>query len=194
MTMIGYARVSTTGQTLAVQQDMLKGAGCEKIYAEKKSGLDGKRIELAKCIDYVREGDVLLVTKLDRLARSTSDFYAIIARLKDKGVGFRCLDHAELDTTTKHGKLMVGLLALIAEFEADIRKERQMEGIAKARERGVAFGRQSTLNSEQIVEMKRRREDGELIRDLMSAYSLSKASIYRLLANADTGTSDDVKP
>jgi DNA invertase Pin-like site-specific DNA recombinase len=186
MTTIGYARVSTTGQTLAVQQDMLKAAGCEKIYAEKKSGLDGKRVELAKCLDYVREGDVLLVTKLDRLARSTSDFYTILARLKDKSVGFRCLDNPELDTTSRHGKLMVGLLALIAEFEADIRKERQLEGIAKAKERGVAFGRQRTLTDQQITSLRERREKGELIRDLMTAYGLSKASVYRLLAKSPT--------
>lgn len=181
MAILGYARVSTTGQTLAVQQDMLKAAGCEKIYADKKSGLDGKRVELNKCLDYVREGDVLLVTKLDRLARSTSDFYAILARLKDKSVGFRCLDNPELDTTSKHGKLMVGVLALIAEFESDIRKERQLEGIAKAKERGVAFGRQRVLSDKQVSELKTRRESGELIRDLMAAYGLSKASIYRIL-------------
>ncbi|MDY0872653.1 recombinase family protein [Dongia rigui] len=183
MAIVGYARVSTTGQTLAVQHDMLKNAGCEKIYAEKKSGLDGKRVELAKCLDYVREGDVLLVTKLDRLARSTTDFYAILARLKDKGVGFRCLDQSGLDTTTKHGKLMVGLLALIAEFEADIRKERQLEGIAKAKERGVAFGRQRVLTDDQIAQLKARRQKGELIRDLMTSFGLSKASIYRLLGS-----------
>ncbi|WP_374308750.1 recombinase family protein [Dongia sp.] len=183
MSVVGYGRVSTTGQTLAVQQDMLKAAGCEKIYTEKKSGLDGKRVELSKCLDYVRDGDVLLVTKLDRLARSTSDFYAILARLKDKGVGFRCLDQKELDTTTEHGKLMVGLLALIAEFEADIRKERQLEGIAKAKERGVAFGRQRTLSDDQVAELKARRASGELIRDLMASYGLSKPSIYRLLAS-----------
>ena len=183
MTCVGYARVSTTGQTLAVQQDMLKDAGCEKIYAEKKSGLDGKRVELAKCLDYVRDGDVLLVTKLDRLARSTSDFYGILARLKDKNVGFRCLDNPELDTTSRHGKLMVGLLALIAEFEADIRKERQLEGVAKAKERGVVFGRQRVLSDAQVRELKARRQKGELIRDLMAAYNLSKASIYRLLGS-----------
>jgi DNA invertase Pin-like site-specific DNA recombinase len=181
MTAVGYARVSTTGQTLDVQLDMLKAAGCERIYSEKKSGLDGKRSELAKCLDYVREGDTLLVTKLDRLARSTSDLYGIVGRLKEKGVGFRCLDNRELDTTTKTGKLMLGILALIAEFEADIRKERQLEGIAKAKERGVSFGRQPKLSNEQVAELRKRRKEGELIRELMSDYSLSKATVYRLL-------------
>jgi len=181
MATIGYARVSSTGQTLDVQSAMLKEAGCEKIYAEKKSGLDGKRPEMARCIDYVRDGDVLLVTKLDRLARSTTDLYAILGRLKDKGAGFRCLDNCDLDTTTKHGKLLLGVLALIAEFEADIRKERQLEGIAKAKDRGVAFGRQPKLTAEQILELRRKRTAGALIRDLMEDYGLSKASVYRAL-------------
>lgn len=183
MSTIGYARVSTTGQTLDVQLAMLKDAGCEKVYAEKKSGLDGKRPELMRCIDYVREGDTLLVTKLDRLARSTTDLYAILGRLKEKGAGFRCLDNSDLDTTTKHGKLLLGVLALIAEFEADIRKERQLEGIAKAKDRGVAFGRQPKLTLEQIDTLRRKRAEGALICDLMRQYDLSKASVYRLLAN-----------
>ncbi len=181
MPAIGYARVSSTGQLLDIQLDALRSAGCERIYAEKRSGLDGKRPELGKCLDYVREGDVLLVTKLDRLARSTSDLYAILGRLKDKSVGFRCLDNRDMDTTTKTGKLMLGILALIAEFEADIRKERQLEGIAKAKERGVAFGRQPKLSDDQVLELRERRKQGEMIRILMASYDLSKASVYRLL-------------
>ena len=185
MTTVGYARVSTSGQSLEVQLDMLRGAGCEKVYAEKKSGLDGKRSELAKCLDYIRDGDVLLVTKLDRLARSTSDLYAIIGKLKEKGVGFRCLDNRDLDTTTKSGKLLLGMLALIAEFETDIRKERQLEGIAKAKGRGVSFGRQPKLTEEQVEKLRQRRKNGGLIRELMHAYGLSKASIYRLLGSSE---------
>jgi DNA invertase Pin-like site-specific DNA recombinase len=181
MATVGYARVSTTGQSLDVQLDMLKQAGCTKVFQEKRSGRDGKRPELARCIEYVREGDVLLVTKPDRLARSTSDLYGIIGKLKEKGVGFRCVDNTELDTTTKHGKLLLGVLAIIAEFEADIRHERQMEGIAKAKERGVAFGRQPKLTDEQVRELRQRRDQGILIKELMAAYGLSKASVYRLL-------------
>ena len=181
MTLVGYARVSSTGQTLDVQLDHLKAAGCEKVYSEKRSGLDGKRTELGKCLDYVRESDVLLVTKLDRLARSTADLYAIMGRLQEKGVGFRCLDNRDLDTTTKTGKLLLGMLSLIAEFETDIRRERQLEGIAKAKERGVRFGRVATLTAEQVDDMKKRRADGALIKELMAEYGLSKAHVYRLL-------------
>jgi DNA invertase Pin-like site-specific DNA recombinase len=185
MAVVGYARVSTAGQSLEVQLHDLKAAGCEKVFSEKRSGLDGKRPELARCLEYVRDGDVLLVTKLDRLARSTMDFYAIAGRLKDKGVGFRCLDNLQLDTTTKVGKLTLGLLALIAEFETAIRKERQLEGIAKAKERGTAFGRQSKLTDDQVAELRKRRKAGDMIKDLMRDYGLSKASIYRLLVDAD---------
>lgn len=184
MATVGYARVSSTGQSLDVQLDILQATGCTKVFQEKRSGRDGKRPELARCIEYVREGDVLLVTKLDRLARSTEDLYATTRKLKDKGVGFRCVDTPELDTTTKSGKVLLGVLALIAEFEADIRHERQMEGIAKAKERGVAFGRQPKLTEEQVAELRQRRKDGELIKDLMSAYRLSKASVYRMLGEA----------
>ena len=183
MAVVGYARVSSTGQSLEVQFDMLARAGCEKIFQEKRSGRDGKRAELARCVEYVREGDVLLVTKLDRLARSTSDLYGIIGKLKEKGVGFRCLDN-QIDTTTKHGKLLLGVLAIIAEFETDIRHERQMEGIAKARANGVKFGRQARLTSDQVAEMKARRKKGALIKDLQRDYKLSKAHIYRLLGQA----------
>lgn len=187
MTTVGYARVSSTGQALNVQLDLLREAGCEKVYSEKRSGLDGGRLELAKCIDYLREGDVLVVTKLDRLARSTSDLYSIIGRLKDKGVAFQCLDNRDLDTTTKAGKLLIGMLALIAEFEADIRKERQLEGIAKAKERGVRFGRAPSIDSDQIEELRRLRVAGTLIKDLQKQFSLSKAHVYRLLDGVAPG-------
>jgi DNA invertase Pin-like site-specific DNA recombinase len=128
---------------------------------------------------------ILFISKLDRLARSTGDLYAILGRLKEKGVGFRCLDNSEIDTTTKHGKLLLGVLALIADFESDIRHERQMEGIAKAKERGVAFGRQPKLSAAQISELRRRRGEGAERRDLMKAYGISKASFYRLLKLTD---------
>jgi hypothetical protein len=119
--------------------------------------------------------------KLDRLARSTSDLYAIIGKLREKGVGFRCLDN-QIDTTTKHGKLLLGVLAIIAEFEADIRHERQMEGIAKAKANGIKFGRQARLSPDDIAQMKARRKKGALIKDLQRDYKLSKAHVYRLLA------------
>src|SRR5262250_2809629 len=152
MTTVGYARVSSTGQDLGVQLEKLKD--CDKVFKEKRSGVDAGRPELKRCLDYLREGDTLLVAKIDRLARSTSDLYRIISELADKGVGFRVVDDPSIDTTSRTGKLVMGILALIAEFESDIRRERQMDGIAKAKERGVHFCRQEAATTEKIAEIK----------------------------------------
>jgi DNA invertase Pin-like site-specific DNA recombinase len=121
----------------------LKLKGCDKIFKEKRSGVDAGCPELKRCLEYLREGDTLLVTKIDRLARSTSDLYRIVSQLAKKGVEFMVLDDPAIDTSSRTGKLVMGVLALIAEFENDIRRERQMDGIAKARDRGVRFGRRS---------------------------------------------------
>jgi DNA invertase Pin-like site-specific DNA recombinase len=149
---VGYARVSSTGQDLAVQLEKL--AGCDKIFKEKRSRVDTGRPELKRCLEYLREGDTLLVTKIDRLARSTSDLYRIISELADKGVAFKVTDDPTIDTASRTGKLVMGILALIAEFESDIRRERQMDGIAKAKERGTRFGRKPELTAEQIAEIR----------------------------------------
>ncbi|MEW8611814.1 MAG: recombinase family protein [Candidatus Thiodiazotropha sp.] len=180
MAIVGYARVSSVGQSLDVQVDNLNEYGCDKVYEEKRSGTTANRPQLKKCLDYVREGDVLVITKLDRLARSTLDLHKIVDELNQKGVGFKVLDQS-IDTTTKEGKLMFSMLAAVAEFETELRKERQLEGIAKAKKRGVAFGRKATLTDEQVQEMRSKRESGVLIKDLMAEYQLSKASVYRLL-------------
>ena len=139
---VGYARVSSTGQDLTTQLEKLEGAGCkpENIFKEKRSGTDRGRPELQRCLGYVRRGDTLLVSKLDRLARSTVDLYNIVAQLQAKGVEFKVIDDPSIDTTSRTGKLVMGILALIAEFENDIRRERQLDGIAKAKERGSASG------------------------------------------------------
>lgn len=181
MALVGYARVSSIGQSLDVQIDKLKKYQCDKIYQEKKFGITANRPELKKCLDYVREGDVLIITKLDRLARSTVDLHNILEQLNNKGIGFRVLDQS-IDTTSPTGKLLFGILASIAEFETELRKERQMEGIKKAKESGIAFGRKAKLSDNQIEELRRKRSDGVLIKDLMMMYKLSKASVYRLLS------------
>jgi DNA invertase Pin-like site-specific DNA recombinase len=124
MPSVGYARVSSVGQDLAVQLEKLQSAGCEKIFREKRSGVDTGRPELRRCLEYLREGDTLLVTKIDRLARSTSDLYRIISMLTEKGVAFKVTDDPAIDTSSRTGKLVMGILALIAEFENDIRRER----------------------------------------------------------------------
>src|SRR5689334_16982823 len=181
MPTVGYARVSTTGQDLAVQLEKLEAARCDKVFKEKRSGIDAGRPELKRCLEYLRDGDVLLVTKIDRLARSTSDLYRIVSELTEKGVAFKVLDDPSIDTTSRTGKLVMGILALIAEFENDIRRERQMDGVAKAKERGVKFGRKRELTDQRVEQIKAMREAGETVPAIMKQTGLSKASVYRAL-------------
>ena len=179
---VGYARVSSTGQDLTVQLEKLEGAGCDKIFKEKRSGIDAGRPELKRCLEYLREGDTLLVAKIDRLARSTSDLYRIISTLTDKGAAFKVIDDPTIDTTSRTGRLVMGVLALIAEFENDIRRERQMDGIKKARERGTRFGRKPLLIAETIRQIRKLRKAGKTVPEIMRQTSLSKASVYRALS------------
>ena len=180
MPTVGYARVSSTGQDLAVQLEKL--AGCDKVFKEKRSGVDTGRPELKRCLEYLREGDTLLVSKIDRLARSTSDLYRIVSQLADKGVSFKVIDDPSIDTSSRTGKLIMGILALIAEFENDIRRERQMDGIKKARERGTRFGRKPLLVPETIQQVRKLRKSGKTVPEIMRQTSLSKASVYRALS------------
>ena len=126
----------------------------------------------------------MLVTKIDRLARSTSDLYRIISMVTEKGVAFKVIDDSTIDTTSRTGKLVMGILALIAEFENDIRRERQMDGIKKARERGIRFGRKPLLVSEIIQQVRKLRKSGKTEPEIMRQTCLSKASVYRALADA----------
>jgi DNA invertase Pin-like site-specific DNA recombinase len=178
MALVGYARVSSVGQSLDVQLDKLNH--CDKIYQEKKSGASDKRPQLGACLEYVREGDSLVVTRLDRLARSTLHLCQIADGLKRKGVNLQVLDQ-NIDTSDATGRLLFNMLGAIAQFETEIRAERQMDGIQKAKERGVQFGRKKSLTEGQTAELRRRRNEGELIKTLMKDYDISKATVYRYL-------------
>ncbi len=181
MTNIGYARVSSTGQNLEVQLDKLTHHGCDRIFREKRSGTNTTaRTKWRECMQYLRRGDTLVITKLDRLARSMVDLTAITAELNKKDVELIVLDQ-KIDTTTPEGKLLFHMLGAVAEFETEIRAERQRDGIAKALEKGTRFGAKSKLTPEQLTEMRKKREEGVLIRELMVEFGLSKASVYRLL-------------
>lgn len=148
---IGYARVSTTGQNEAAQVDLLQRNGAEEMFVDKASGTnrDG-RPKLAEAIRFARKGDILMVTRLDRLARSVIDLHAISKELDAKGVDLIVTEQS-IDTTTPHGRLMFNMLAAIAEFETDLRRERQLEGIAKAKEEGRYKGRPVTVDAESIL-------------------------------------------
>ena len=181
MSVVGYARVSSIGQSLEVQQSKL--SHCDKIFKEKRSGTTtANRPELSKCLTYLREGDTLVITKLDRLARSTFHLTQIAEQLKQSGIELVVTDQS-IDTSTPTGKLLFNMLGAIAEFENQIRSERQLDGIAKAKERGVKFGAKAKLSPDQVLEMRQKRAEGVLIKHLMSEYGISKASVYRLLGD-----------
>ena len=176
---VGYARVSSYGQSLDVQLEKLKD--CDKVFSEKITGTNDKREQLQSALDFVRDGDEFVITKLDRCSRSVRDLLNILHRLESKNVSLRVLDQS-IDTSTPTGRLMISVIGSIAQFENDLRKERQTDGILMAKSRGVHFGRNNKLTNEQIQEMKQKREQGVLIKDLMVGYGLSKASVYRLMS------------
>ena len=180
---ISYLRVSTAGQCLDVQLEKLKAAGSARFFMEKRSGRQAdNRPELQACLSYVREGDTLMVTRLDRLARSVLDLAKIADLLQHKGVTLRVLDQG-LDTSTSEGKLMFNLLGAFAEFEAEIRKERASDGVSLALQKGIKFGRRNALNSEQLKNLRRlRAEEGFSIGQLQDRFQVGRSTVYRALA------------
>jgi DNA invertase Pin-like site-specific DNA recombinase len=180
MTIYGYARVSTDGQTLDAQVAALQAAGAEKVYSEKQSGAKTDRAALAKALAALGAGDVLLVTRLDRLARSTRDLLNVLATVADRGAGFRSLSDQWADTTTPHGRLMLTVLGGLAEFERSPILARTGEGRERAMARGVSFGRKPKLSKHQIAEAKARREAGEALTDIGRSYNVSHSTISRL--------------
>jgi DNA invertase Pin-like site-specific DNA recombinase len=182
MTMYGYARVSTRDQDLAAQDAELMASGCAKVFKEKASGAKTDRPELAKVIRRLEPGDVLVVTRLDRLARSTRDLLNVLDEIKERGAGFRSLKDAWADTTTPHGKLMLTVLGGLAEFERTLTAARTGEGRKRAKERGVRFGRPRKMTSHQRQEAIRRLAAGETQADVARTYGVDAATICRLAA------------
>jgi len=181
MTILGYARVSTDGQTLDAQEASLRSAGAERIFAEKISGAVTDRKALAKAIAALGAGDVLLVTRLDRLARSTRDLLNTLVAISDKGAGFRSLSDPWADTTTPHGKLMITVLGGLAEFERSLILARTGDGRARAQARGVRFGRKPKLTQHQASEALARRAAGEALTDIGRSFNVSHSTISRLV-------------
>lgn len=150
--LIGYARVSTKDQSLDLQVDALKEAGCSKIFHEVASGSKSERDELNKLIEYIREGDTLVVWKLDRLGRSMRNLIQIITDLKEMKIGFKSLNDP-IDTTTSQGMLIFNIFSSLAEFETDLIRERTMAGLKSARKRGVVGGKPRSLNQDQVEQV-----------------------------------------
>src|SRR5262245_58380677 len=177
---VGYARVSTDGQSVDAQQSALTAAGAERVFAEKVSGAVTDRKALAKAIAALASGDVLLVTRLDRLARSTRDLLNVLATVADRGAKFRSLADAWADTTSPHGELMITILAGLATFERHLIRARTDEGRQRAQARGVRFGRKPKLTAFQIAEAIARREAGEALADIGRSFGVSHSTISRL--------------
>jgi len=164
---------------LELQREQLLQAGCEKLFEEKRSGGSQEgREQLALALDYVRQGDVLVVTRLDRLARSMIDLREIVDRLTAKGVEFKALQQGAIDTTTSSGRLMLNMLASFAEFELDLRKERQKEGIEKARAKGVYKGRKPSVP---VAEVQKLHAEGIGAAEIARRLQIGRASVYRAL-------------
>jgi DNA invertase Pin-like site-specific DNA recombinase len=177
---IGYARVSTREQTLAGQVAELTAAGCAKVFREKASGARGDRVELMKVLRRLEPGDVLMVTRLDRLARSTRDLLNVMAAVTERGAGFRSLKDAWADTTTPHGRLMLTVLGGLAEFERELIRARTGEGRERAKARGVRFGRPQKLTPHQRREAIARLNAGEAVIEVARSYGIDRATVYRL--------------
>src|SRR5690242_20983665 len=181
MSMIyGYARVSTDGQSVDAQVTALIDAGAEKVFREVASGAQTDRTQLRRSIDALEPGDVLMVTRLDRLARSTRDLLNTLAAITGKKAGFRSLGDTWADTTTPHGRLMLTVLGGLAEFERELIRARTSEGRERAKARGVKMGRPLKLITHQRREAARRRDrDGETLADIARSYNVSPATISR---------------
>jgi DNA invertase Pin-like site-specific DNA recombinase len=181
MTVIGYARVSTTDQDLSIQETILRAAGCDVIRAEKQSGTTTQgREELHTVLDFIGKGDVLLVTRVDRLARSIGDLQDIIRTLKAKGASLKATEQP-IDTSTAAGKCFLDMLGVFAEFETNLRRERQLEGIAKAKVAGVYKGRKPSIDPAEIVRLKK---EGVGPTEISKRLKIGRASVYRALEKA----------
>lgn len=178
----GYARVSTDGQTVGAQVEALTAAGAVRVFQETASGAKTDRAQLHRLLDQLDAGDVLTVTRLDRLARSTRDLLNILATIAERKAGFRSLGDTWADTTTPHGRLMLTVLGGLAEFERDLIRTRTGEGRTRAAARGVKMGRKPKLTPHQRREALRRKERGEAVREIARSYNVHNSTISRLVA------------
>jgi DNA invertase Pin-like site-specific DNA recombinase len=181
MSIYGYARVSTDGQTLVAQEAQLRTNGCDRVFSEKVSGASAdNRPELTRALSELQDGDIFIVTRLDRLARSTRDLLNILDTISKAGSGFRSLSDPWCDTTTPHGRLMLTVLGGLAEFERELIKSRTGDGRKRAKDRGVRFGRPPKLNAEQRSVVLERLSAGETQAAIAREFAVHPTSIGRL--------------
>ncbi|AJW78482.1 recombinase family protein [Clavibacter michiganensis] len=180
---IGYSRVSTTDQNPESQQDALKVAGCSRIFVDTFTGTKASRPEWDRARDVLREGDTLVITRLDRLGRSTKDLLAIAEWLSANGIALVATEQ-QIDTTTAEGRLFFTMIAAFAEFEHAMMQGRTLDGLAAARERGRVGGRKPKLTDKQVKAIRLRYDEGEGATDLASSFNVSRPTIYRALEAA----------
>lgn len=183
MALVGYVRVSSLDQDTTTQLERVTEANCKKVFIEKESGTNTKsRTALMDCLDYLREGDMLVITKIDRLARSTRDLHNLVYDLEQRHIGLLVLDQS-IDTNTSHGRAFLGMLATFAEFETNIRKERQLEGIEAAKAKGKYLGRKPTAQAKQ-PEVLALLEQGLTKPAIAEQVGISVASVYNVINKA----------
>ncbi len=183
MALVGYARVSSKDQDFELQVESLKKAGCTKIFSEKITGTKRDRPELEKCLDYLREGDTLMVTRIDRLARSLRDLQNLVHELKNDSIELKAIDQP-IDTSNAAGKAFLDMLGVFAEFETNLRKERQLEGVAKAKQAGKYKGRKPTARAKSN-EVKALIEEGMSKQAIADKLGIGVASVYRIIKQQD---------
>ncbi|KAA8389969.1 recombinase family protein [Acetobacter tropicalis] len=183
---IGYARVSTVGQTLDIQVKTLKEFGCVKIYREKASGADSERSQLKKLIASLGEGDITVVTRIDRLARSTFDLFSIVKEITNKKAQFHSIYEPWTDTSTSTGRLMLAILGGLADVERDLIRTRTSEGRVRAIQQGKQMGRPSRLTTAQKRDISAKRKNGMTLKSLATTYGLSESAVSRIARSHDT--------
>jgi len=184
--LIGYARTSTQDQKYSLEAQVEELKGCERLYQEEVSSVDSQRVELENALDYIREGDVLVVKKLDRLARSVADTVKIIERLEAKKAGLKILN-MKIDTTTPEGRLQFNLFAAIAQFEREVMLERQKVGIAKAKADGKYKGRKPTSDDKKAEILKLAAQGNMTKEEIRKAVNVGIATVYRVLKESEVG-------
>lgn len=180
---IGYARVSTENQNLDRQLDILKQAGCDRVYEEKVSGIKKERPELNKMLDQIRTGDVIIIADLTRLSRSVKDLFSLVEQIEEKGANIKSIKESWVDTTTAQGKLMFTIFAGISQFERDLISQRTIEGLNAARARGKKGGRPKTNEKELKLAVKMYNSKNYSISEITKATGVSKTTLYRYINN-----------
>lgn len=189
--LVGYARVSTEDQDTTLQTDALERAGCSRVFKEKRSGVDRDRPQLKAAIDYLREGDTLVVWKLDRLARSMSQLITTVAILEERRIGLKSLTE-QIDTSTPGGKLIFHIFSALAEFEKDIIRERTRAGLQAARERGRVGGRPRGLDAQGIITVRALlKETNASVREIAKKCGISEATLYRHFPGGRSALSEE---